>query len=130
MRLRLSAVRGLEGSQTVDGRTAMKTMRLSVVATAALMTLGVSGGAQAQQQPPQSPNMSFFVTSVGPGKGGDLGGLDGADANCQRLGTAAGAGARGWRADLRTNPAGGALHAPYRIGRGPRQNFKGAVVAT
>src|SRR2546427_9697440 len=130
MRLRLSAVRGLEGSQTVDGRTAMKTMRLSVVATAALMTLGVSGGAQAQQQPPQSPNMSFFVTSVGPGKGGDLGGLDGADANCQRLGTAAGAGARGRRAYLSTNAAGGAPNTPHPIRRGPRPNFQWAARAT
>jgi hypothetical protein len=42
------------------------------------------GSAQAQQAP-QSPNMTFFVTSAGPGKGGDLGGLQGADEHCQRL---------------------------------------------
>src|SRR5438309_2567754 len=134
MRLRLSAVRGLEGSQTVDGRTAMKTMRLSVVACAALMSLSASGGAQAQQQPPQSPNMTFFVTSVGPGKGADLGGLDGADAYCQRLATAAGAGNKTWRAYLSTstnaaNP-GATVNARDRIGRGPWQNFKGTAIAT
>jgi hypothetical protein len=39
---------------------------------------------QAQQPPPQSPNMMFFVTSIGPGKGGDLGGLEGADRYCHR----------------------------------------------
>src|SRR5690349_1224130 len=44
--------------------------------------------------------MSFFVTSVGSGKGGDLGGLKGADAHCQELAKAAGAGNRTWRAYL------------------------------
>jgi hypothetical protein len=55
----------------------------------------VSGGffaAQAQQPPPQSPNMTFFVTGVGPGKGGDLGGIEGADRHCQELAQRAGAG--------------------------------------
>ena len=36
--------------------------------------------------------MSFFITSVGPGNGADLGGLEGADAYCQQLADAAGAG--------------------------------------
>src|SRR5882724_5997917 len=107
----------------------MKTMRLSVVATAALMTLSVSGGAQAQQAPPQSPNMTFFVTGVGPGKGANLGGLDGADAYCQRLATAAGAGSKVWRAYLSTNAAAGSVNARDRIGRGPWVNFKGEQVA-
>jgi hypothetical protein len=31
----------------------------------------------------QQASMSFFVTSAGPGKGADLGGLDGADRHCQ-----------------------------------------------
>ncbi|MEA2990965.1 MAG: hypothetical protein QOG83_3676, partial [Alphaproteobacteria bacterium] len=65
-----------------------KTVRLSMLATAALLTLGLDGTVQAQQQP-QAPNMTFFVTSAGSGKGADLGGLDGADAQCQRLATAA-----------------------------------------
>ena len=51
--------------------------------------------------PPTGP-MGFFVTSAGPGKGADLGGLVGADAHCQKLATAAGAGSRTWRAYLST----------------------------
>src|SRR6201997_2729019 len=57
--------------------------------------------------PPGSPTptparMTFFVTSVGLGKGGDLGGLAGADAHCQALAAAVGAGGHTWDADLRT----------------------------
>ena len=86
---------------------------------------------QAQQQPPQSPNMTFFVTSTGPGKGADLGGLEGADRHCQTLATNAGAGSKTWRAYLSSNAArhGGAVNARDRIGAGPWQNFKGVVVA-
>ena len=49
--------------------------------------------------------MTFFVTSAGPGKGGDLGGLDGADRHCQSLAQAAGGGPRTWRAYLSTQAA-------------------------
>jgi hypothetical protein len=100
------------------------------VASAAVMTLG-SMTAHAQQQPPQSPNMTFFVTSAGPGKGADLGGLDGADRHCQTLAQNAGAGGKTWRAYLSSNAAlaGGAVNARDRIGPGPWQNFKGVVVA-
>jgi hypothetical protein len=102
-------------------------MRLSVLASAALMTLTLSGSGQAQQN-----NMTFFITSVGPGKGGDLGGLAGADAHCQRLAAAVGAGGKTWRAYLSTNQAaqGGAVNARDRIGNGPWQNAKGVVIAT
>src|SRR5712691_5984877 len=111
-----------------DGRTVMNTaMRMSVLASAALISLG--GSALAQQQAPQSPNMTFFVTSAGSGKGGDLGGLEGADRHCQTLGAAAGAGSKTWRAYLSTNAAGGAVNARDRIGKGPWQNFKGEVIA-
>jgi hypothetical protein len=105
------------------------TIRFSIIASAALLALCAS--AQAQQQPPQSPGMTFFVTSIGPGKGGDLGGLDGADRHCQTLATNAGAGAKTWRAYLSSNAAlqGGPVNARDRIGRGPWQNFKGDVVA-
>jgi hypothetical protein len=79
----------------------------------------------------QSSPMTFFITSANPGKGADLGGLAGADAYCQRLATAAGAGSRTWRAYLSTHAADGqgAVHARDRIGPGPWVNAKGAQVA-
>jgi hypothetical protein len=99
-----------------------KTVRLSILASAALLALSLGASAQAQQ------NMTFFVTSAGPGKGGDLGGLAGADAHCQRLAQAAGAGGKTWRAYLSTQGA-GAVNAKDRIGAGPWMNAKGQVVA-
>jgi hypothetical protein len=78
--------------------------------------------------------MTFFVTSVGLGKGADLGGLEGADAHCQALARAAGAGDRTWRAYLSTQATGGltdpkAVHARDRIGTGPWHNAKGVLIA-
>jgi hypothetical protein len=79
----------------------------------------------------QQANMTFFVTSVGTGKGADLGGLDGADAHCGALAKAAGAKATNWRAYLSTTLPGGdaGVNARDRIGTGPWQNSKGVVVA-
>src|SRR5258708_29722085 len=101
-----------------------------VIASAAVVSLA-SSTSHAQQPPPQSPNMTFFVTSNGPGKGADLGGLEGADRQCQSLGPGAGAGGTTWRPYPSTQAAGGgeAVNARDRIGRGPWQNFKGEVVA-
>ena len=75
--------------------------------------------------------MSFFVSSTGSGKGGDLGGLAGADRLCTSLATAAGSGNRVWRAYLSTQagPGGPAVNARDRIGSGPWKNAKGDVVA-
>jgi hypothetical protein len=98
------------------------TTRVTLMACAALAVLGV-GSAQAQQSA-----MTFFITSAGPGKGGDLGGLEGADRHCQTLAQAAGAGGKTWRAYLSTQGA-NAVNAKDRIGRGPWQNAKGTVVA-
>lgn len=70
-------------------------------------------------------NMSFFVTSMNPGKGGDLGGLRGADAYCQSLAEAAGAGNKTWHAYLSTST----VDAKDRIGNGPWYNYKGAMIA-
>ena len=105
------------------------TMRLSLLVSAALMALG--SPVHAQPAPPQAPNMTFFVVSAGPGKGADLGGLEGADRQCQTLAQAAGAGGKTWRAYLSTQAAGGAqaVNARDRIGKGPWQNFKGEAVA-
>ena len=89
----------------------------------ACLTLLVGAPAQAQQA-----NMTFFVTSVGPGKGADLGGLAGADRHCQQLASAAGAGSKTWHAYLSTQGA-GAENARDRIGKGPWVNAKGARIA-
>src|SRR5215813_4249791 len=78
-----------------------------------------------------SPNISFFITSAGSGNGANLGGLAGADAICQRLAAAVGAGSKTWRAYLSTSAMGNqpAINARDRIGRGPWQNAKGVAVA-
>jgi hypothetical protein len=75
--------------------------------------------------------MSFFITSAGKGDGANLGGLSGADAHCQALAKAAGAGARQWRAYLSASASGGqaAVNARDRIGKGPWFNAKGVKVA-
>lgn len=99
----------------------MKT--LTLLATAAVLSLGATGAAHAQ-----ASAMTFFVTSVGVGNGGDLGGLAGADAHCQKLATAAGSTGKTWRAYLSTQGQ-GAVNAKDRIGKGPWQNAKGAVIA-
>jgi hypothetical protein len=73
-------------------------------------------------------NMSFFITSAGPGNGANLGGLAGADAHCQKLAQAVGRGSGTWRAYLSTNGPGG-VNAKDRIGTGPWHNSKGVAVA-
>jgi hypothetical protein len=107
-----------------------RTTCLAFTASFAAMMLVASAG-QTQQPPPQAPNMTFFVTSAGLGKGADLGGLEGADRQCQTLAQAAGAGGKTWRAYLSTQALDGAtaVNARDRIGRGPWQNFKKEVVA-
>jgi hypothetical protein len=103
-------------------------------AAAGVLAIGVAlASAQAQQQPPagQKPPaqpMSFFVTSVPIGDGGNLGGLEGADAHCQKLASAVGAGDRTWRAYLSTQGP-KAVNARDRIGKGPWHNVKGFQIA-
>lgn len=93
---------------------------------AAPLLLLAAAPAQAQQA-----NMTFFITSTPIGNGGNLGGLAGADNQCQTLAQAAGADAKTWRAYLSTQAADGqpAVNARDRIGKGPWTNAKGAVVA-
>jgi hypothetical protein len=95
---------------------------LGVAVFAAVASLGVSA---------QGNQMSFFITSAGPGNGANLGGLAGADKHCQTLAAAVGAGNRTWRAYLSAAAAAGqpAVNAKDRIGKGPWMNVKGVVVA-
>jgi hypothetical protein len=93
------------------------------VPTVLFLAIALHAPAQAQQN-----SMSFFVTSTGLGRGGDLGGLTGADQYCQTLAAAAGAGARTWHAYLSTQ-GDGAVNARDRIGAGPWINSKGVIVA-
>src|SRR5205814_6955651 len=81
--------------------------------------------------PPSVKTFSFFITSEGPGKGADLGGLDGADAHCAKLAADVGATHTRWHAYLSTQATDGrpAINARDRIGNGPWTNTRGAVVA-
>ena len=101
-------------------------MRKTIVfAAIAATAFGSAALMAAEQQQPQQP-MRFFVTSdTGTG---NLGGLAGADARCQRLAAAAGAGNRTWRAYLSTQGQ-GAVNARDRIGTGPWHSAKGELIA-
>jgi hypothetical protein len=106
-------------------------MNTSIFSACALLTLGASLGlAQAPQGKQPPPPMSFFITSSGTGKGGDLGGLAGADNRCQTLAAAAGS-TFTWHAYLSTQAKGGqpAVNARDRIGDGPWYGAKGNRIA-
>jgi len=109
-------------------RTDHSKRRWGVAAVA--VTVAVLGACGSM--PAGKTGMSFFVTSAGPGKGADLGGLAGADRHCQALASAAGAGNRSWRAYLSQQPTANVpgINARDRIGKGPWTNAKGAMVAT
>lgn len=95
------------------------------------LAVGVLAACIATSTHAQRPEMSFFVTSVGLGKGGNLGGIRGADAHCQALARGAGAGAKTWRAYLSVTDLNGkgAINARDRIGRGPWYNASGVRIA-
>jgi hypothetical protein len=84
-----------------------------------------------ETQGAQASRMTCFITSAGPGNGANLGGLAGADAHCQKLAAAAGAGTRSWRAYLSTGGSGDQkpTNAKDRIGAGPWHNAKGVQIA-
>jgi len=94
-------------------------MRILLLVTAT--ALGAAVGAAFSQD----AAMSFFVTSAGTGKGGDLGGLKGADAHCSSLAEAAGVTGKTWAAYLSTSD----IDARDRIGKGPWVNAKGIKIA-
>jgi hypothetical protein len=103
----------------------MRIIMMTITAALAL-TLGATATLAQQQQP-----MGFFITSVGVGNGADLGGLEGADAHCQKLAAAAGAGDREWRAYLSTEePDKRGVFARHRIGPGPWYNARGELIAS
>ena len=104
--------------------------RIKVSLLVSLATLAVLSGCAALKNDGKS-KLGFFVTSVGPGQGANLGGLAGADRHCQALATAAKAGDHTWRAYLSTTATPGvpAVNARDRIGRGPWLNAKGVSVA-
>jgi hypothetical protein len=101
--------------------------------TVAGCVLMLAGCAGMEQPRAGAENMTFFVTSTGPGKGANLGDLEGADQHCQSLAKAVGAGNRTWRAYLSTQGSSltdpGFVNARDRIGAGPWQNAKGEVIA-
>lgn len=104
----------------------IKKMALTGAAVAA-----VALGACSMAPPAPVNPMSFFVTSVNPGQGANLGGLAGADAYCEALATQVGGTGRPWRAYLSTTASAGvaAVNARDRIGKGPWKNAKGEVIA-
>src|SRR5688572_32922139 len=114
-------------------------MKIStVVAAAFVVSAGMTLPVHAQEKDKAKAakkggggEMTFFVTSVGSGKGGDLGGLEGADKHCNELAKAAGSKRTDWKAYLSTTAPGGdaGVSARERIGKGPWRNAKGVVVA-
>ena len=98
-------------------------MKKTVSMAAAIALVGLAVLTQAQDT-----SMSFFISSVGLGNGADVGGLTGADAHCQMLAAAGGAGNRTWRAYLSTTGPGG-VNARDRIGSDPWHNAAGVMIA-
>jgi len=107
-----------------------KRTKATLLAAAGLSTL-IAAGCASMMGP---SDMTFFITSAGPGRGADLGGVEGADRHCQSLAAAAGAGGRTWRAYLSTQGSAindpKVVHARDRIGAGPWHNAKGVRVAS
>ena len=98
--------------------------RMTFVPLGAALALGLA----ACPAPAQDQAMSFFVTSTGVGDGANLGGLEGADAHCQKLAEAAGSTGKTWHAYLSTSGENG-VNARDRIGAGPWVNAKGVEIA-
>lgn len=108
----------------------MRSMRLWMPLIV-ISSMTISGTSYADKD--DAGKMSFFVTSTGLGKGGNLGGIEGADRHCQSLAEAAGAGKRTWHAYLSTQGTDfndkTVVHARERIGTGPWHNAKGVKIA-
>jgi hypothetical protein len=107
------------------------TRRIASVVFVCCAALALVSCAGMQSATAPAKPMSFFVTSVGSGRGGDLGGLAGADGHCQALAQTAGATRKAWHAYLSTQGKDGvpAVNARDRIGKGPWYNAKGEMIA-
>ncbi len=115
-------------------------LRLKKAAALGCLCLGAGGLSVSTSLLAQDSDMSFFITSVGSGKGADLGGLEGADAHCNELAAAAGSESKDWKAYLSVNAKiqrgdDGAkvipgVNARDRIGNGPWHNAKGDLIAS
>jgi hypothetical protein len=114
-----------------EGNSMQGISRTTGFALATIASFALMAEVSAQTPPPQFPNMTFFITSVGGPAGANYGGLEGADKHCQALATKAGAGAKTWRAYLSTQAVGGAtaVNAKDRIGKGPWVNARGVQIA-
>lgn len=112
----------------------MKKNIIIVLGAIGVLVLGNYFYAEAEKKkvvetPKEDTSMSFFVTSVNPGNGADLGGLAGADAYCSTLAERVGVTGKTWKAYLSTTGEGG-VNARDRIGNGPWYNAKGELVAS
>ena len=111
-------------------RSSPRSLAIAVSSLAvATVLLGACAGSMMGSGPPTG--LSFFISSTGSGRGGDLGGLAGADRLCTTLASAVGEGNKTWRAYLSTQPGpgGDGVNARDRIGKGPWRNAKGVVIA-
>ncbi|MFO1033950.1 MAG: lectin [Hyphomicrobiales bacterium] len=106
-------------------------MRIALTLLPALAAGLLAGSFTLAPAHADAASMSFFVTSAGPGHGGNLGGLEGADAWCNQLAKAAGSTKTNWHAYLSTTAPGGdaGINARDRIGKGPWVNVRGDVIA-
>lgn len=107
-------------------------LRLRILVSIMVLSVMIPSMALSQHGMLGGIPMSFFVTSETIGNGGNLGGLEGADAHCQKLATAVGAGDQTWRAYLSTQarPGAPAINARDRIGSGPWHNYDGVMIAS
>jgi len=116
----------------------MTNNRIAIAITA--MGIALAGSSLGTAAQAQDGAMTFFITSAGPGNGGNLGGLEGADAHCATLAKAAGSDLTNWKAYLSVNakidrsgdqakviPG---VNAKDRIGSGPWNNAKGVLIAS
>ncbi len=110
-----------------------------VAITAAALAAGLAVAGYSSSVLAQDGDMTFFITSAGPGNGADLGGLEGADAHCGKLAAAAGSKLTDWKAYLSVSAtidrSGDSpkvisgVDARDRIGTGPWHNAKGVLIA-